>query len=103
MNRRDVSGRRLPCRELHLRCLALASLFGVAGCQMGPDVLKVGHAKYNDAIRQILSEQMLRNIVRLRYTDVPVFLQITSISSQFVFEHSGSISGTLTENVGLGE
>lgn len=89
-------------RRMRATCSAVVVLLLLsAGCQLGPGAMKVGHAKYNDAIRQTSTEQLLRNIVRLRYTDVPVFLQITSISSQFVFEQSGSVSGTLTENVGL--
>lgn len=67
---------------------------------MGPGAMKVGHEQYSAALRQILNEQMLLNLVGLRYTDAPMFLQVTSISTQFVFDQSASASGTLTENVG---
>lgn len=81
-------------------CAAIALLLFVSGCQMGPGAMKVGHQQYSAVLRQILNEQMLLNLVRLRYTDAPMFLQITSISTQFVFDQSGSVSAALTENVG---
>ncbi len=73
-------------------CAAIALLLFVSGCQMGPGAMKLGHQQYSAVLRQILNEQMLLNLVRLRYTDAPMFLQITSISTQFVFDRSGSVS-----------
>ncbi len=72
------------------------------GCQMGPQALKMGHPQYASAARSILDEQMLLNLVRLRYRQSPVWLEVTSISSQFTFDASGEISGTVTENVSQG-
>ncbi len=59
-------------------CAAIALLLFVSGCQMGPGAMKAGHQQYSAVLRQILNEQMLLNLVRLRYTDAPMFLQITS-------------------------
>ncbi|MFQ5461760.1 MAG: hypothetical protein ACE5E5_03945 [Phycisphaerae bacterium] len=83
--------------------LAIAALAcGAAGCQLGPTALRIGHAAYGDAVRKINDEQMLLNLVRLRYRDTPVWLEVTSISTQFAFDSSGELSGTLKENVGQG-
>jgi len=80
-------------------CLLLA---GATGCQLGPQTLRLGHAEYANAARKIVDEQMLLNLVRLRYRETPVWLEVTSISTQFEFDSSGEISGTLNENVGQG-
>ena len=60
------------------------------GCQsVGPSAIRVGRAKYNDAIQQTDKQQMLLNIVRLRYADVPYFLEVSSVIAAPVFEASG--------------
>ena len=73
----------------------------LSGCrQFGPAALRSGSADYSEATRVATSEELLRNLVRLRYRDVPVFLAISSISTQFEFSSSGTLSGTIVENVG---
>jgi hypothetical protein len=67
---------------------------------VGPVALRATRSQYNDAIRVTAEEEMLQNLVRVRYGDSLVFLNLTSISTQFSMDQSGSISGTLNENVG---
>ena len=74
---------------------------GLAGCQIGPSALKVSSAHYSDAVRIANSEQLLVNLVRLRYRDLPVFLNVSSISTQFEFGSSGDIGGNIVENVNV--
>ena len=66
------------------RCAAVIALLFTAGCQLGPEAMKVGHEQYSSAIRQLRNEELLLNLVRLRYTDIPVFLQITSVSLSYL-------------------
>jgi hypothetical protein len=40
----------------------------------------------NSAFQQTNDEQLLLNLVRLRYRDTPAFLEVSSISSQTRFE-----------------
>ena len=70
------------------------------GCQFGPNALKIGQSEYSDALRVATSEQMLVNLVRLRYRDLPVFLGVTSIATQFQYDQGAEAVGTLNENVG---
>ncbi len=64
----------------------------LAGCSaMGPGALKQARFNYNLALQHSANEQLLLNLVRLRYRDNPVFLEISSISSQF----------SLTSNLGV--
>jgi hypothetical protein len=81
---------------LLVTCVSLSA----SGCQIGPRALKVGHAGYANAARRILDEQLLLNLVRLRYRESPIWLDVTSISTQFEFDSSGEVRGTLNENVG---
>jgi hypothetical protein len=49
--------------------------------------------KYNEVVRSTNDEQLLMNIVRLRYADSPVFLDLPSITSQFEISAGGSDPG----------
>lgn len=62
--------------------LALLLAVGSGGC-LGPQAVKQTRLKYNEAFRKTTAEQTLLNIVRLRYADTPVFLDLPSITSQF--------------------
>ena len=75
-------------------CLSLS------GC-IGPQFLKVQRYKYNEAIQESTAEQLLLNIVRLRYNDSPMFLNVGDIDARFSLEASSMASGTINENVGV--
>ncbi len=63
--------------------LGLLILF-LTGCFFGgPQALRTGRVDYNLALQRSSSEQMLLNLVRLRYRDNPVFLEVNSISTQY--------------------
>jgi hypothetical protein len=44
-----------------------------------------GRTAYNLTVQESNSEQMLLNLVRLRYADIPFFLDVTSITTQSTF------------------
>lgn len=69
-----------------------------AGCQFGPGTLPVSAAHYSDAVRVAQTEQLLINLVRLRYRDHPVFLSVTSISTQFELSAASGINGSIVES-----
>ncbi|MDE0285889.1 MAG: hypothetical protein OXN26_15235, partial [Gammaproteobacteria bacterium] len=56
--------------------LIIALAAALSGCQsaFGPQALERTHPAYNEAIIASINEQMLRNLVRMRYRDVPFFL-----------------------------
>lgn len=71
----------------------------LAGCNtIGPDSVRMGRAQYNIAIQQTNGEQLLLNLVRLRYRDTPYFLEVASVSTSFDFTASASASGSLVES-----
>ncbi len=71
-----------------------------AGCGFGPHALRVNQTRYNEAIQGATNEQLLLNLVRLRYRDVPLFLQIPSVSTQYEIRQATRFDTTLNENVG---
>lgn len=62
--------------------LVLVAALSGSGC-LGPTALRSTRMKYNEAIRATNDEQLLMNIVRLRYADSPVFIDLPTITSQF--------------------
>ena len=74
--------------EYKRRIRAVALLFAAAclamsGCaQLGPNLVKAGRNDYNKILGQTEEEETLLNLVRLRYVDNPVMLDVSSVSSQ---------------------
>jgi hypothetical protein len=62
---------------------ALVSVVLMPGCALGPKALEKTHGRYQEAIRQVSDEQLLRNIVRLRYGETPLELDVSSIATQY--------------------
>jgi len=68
----------------------------VCACvQLGPKALTVGRPLYNIAVQQTESQQLLLNIVRQRYNDPIMFLDVTSITSGFNLDASSSLIGNI--------
>lgn len=65
------------------------------GCQVfGPTALQSSRTDYNEALRQTEDQQLLLNIVRLRYRDRMYFLEPSSVNTQFTF--AASLEPSLT-------
>ena len=74
--RRDAIGR--------LLFAALAGSALISGCaSFGPNALQQTRLQYNEAIKATTEEQLLLNIIRLRYTDTPSSLAVSTIAAQF--------------------
>ncbi|MEE9504369.1 MAG: hypothetical protein V3V90_04510, partial [Thermodesulfobacteriota bacterium] len=67
-------------------CLVfLICVFLLCGCQstFGPRALKNTHLAYNQVIANTSYQQMLLNLVRLKYRDAVYFLQVGSVTASF--------------------
>jgi hypothetical protein len=53
------------------------------GCAFGPRVLEKTHGPYAESVRQVDEEQLLRNIVHLRYNESPLDLDVSGIAAQY--------------------
>ena len=77
--------------------LIAALLFLISGCAArGAKRVPADRFDYNAAIAQSTREQMLLNIVRSRYLEVPVFLTVSSLLTQYEYGTSAGV-GTILE------
>lgn len=67
----------------------------LSGCQAGPKLYESSFTQYNDAVRKTLDEQMLANLVRMRYFESPIFLQVSSVNTSFAIGANAGVSGTV--------
>ena len=77
----------------------LIGLVTISGCGIGVKAYKSSFEDFNDAIRKTADSQMLSNLVRMRYLESPVFLQVSSISTNFTLSGNLGASATLPEGV----
>lgn len=75
------------------KLLPILPVFFLGACQsyFGPETLNTTHPAYNQAIVNSLDQQMLLNLVRLKYRDQPYFLKVGSVT----------VSPILTGNLGV--
>jgi hypothetical protein len=59
------------------------------GCTNGPKLIINSHIDYNKAVRQVMNEELLLNIVRMRYAEAPQFVSVSGITTQFQTEGGG--------------
>jgi hypothetical protein len=89
-------GRAKPLSHRSLtRLVLIAALVigpGLSGC-LGPKAVSFTRLRYNEVVRATNDEQLLLNIVRLRYADSPIFIDLPSITSQFEVSGGGNYIG----------
>jgi hypothetical protein len=90
----DDRGRRptLRRRSRQQFVVLLAAWAGVSGC-IGPKAVRYTRLRYNEVVRDTNDEQLLINIVRLRYADSPIFIDLPNITSQFEMAGRGNYLG----------
>lgn len=88
-------------RVRHLLAL-IATLLVVAGCSsIGPGSVRRDRVDYVGAVADSWKHQTLLNIVRLRYGDAPVFLDVSSLISSYTVQNSLMINGeVITDTTG---
>jgi hypothetical protein len=89
-------GRAKPLSHRSLtRLVVIAGLVagpGLSGC-LGPKAVQYTRLRYNQVVRATNDEQLLLNIVCLRYADSPIFIDLPSITSQFEVSGGGNYIG----------
>lgn len=88
------------CRAL-FTILVPAILFFLPGClSFGPKRLPIDSFNYNEVIARSSNEQMLLNLVRLRYREVPVFLAVGSVITQYFYAGDLDTNATFGKDLG---
>src|SRR4249920_302566 len=74
-------------------------LSGLTGCaSIGPGNVARDRFDYISAISDSWKAQMLLNLVKLRYGDAPVFLDVGSVITQTGYTGTLSVSGSWLQN-----
>jgi hypothetical protein len=83
-----------------LKILAFVGVFVLLpGCSsIGPKAIPRDRFDYSTALGESWKQQTLLNIVKLRYTDMPVFVDVASIVSGYSVETSVNVGGELTSS-----
>jgi hypothetical protein len=71
-------------RYIHI-LIAMTPIIMV-GCGLGPSMMRADRLTYNDAIQFTERQELLLNIVRLRYNEGPEFLATNAITTQFTID-----------------
>lgn len=85
--------------RFHLRLVMVAALLsvGLSACSsIGPSTVARDRFDYVSAISDSWKQQMLLNIVKMRYGDNPVFMDIGQVISGYELEGTLSASGTVS-------
>ena len=86
------------CHSIRIVKLALvcAWMLLVAGCNsVGPTTIPRDRFDYSSALAESWKDQMLLNLVKVRYLDLPLYLDVGQIVSGYTLETSGTAGGEL--------
>ncbi len=85
--------------------VGVAAAVGAAFCcsckSFGPRQVPIDRFDYNTAIATSANEQMLLNLVRLRFGEVPTFLAVNSVLTQYVWAGDVGVSGASGDSLGF--
>src|SRR4030095_3170186 len=94
-------------RPLRFALGVLALLASGCATGLGPKAVRSERPDYNHQIRRSGDAELLLNLVRLRYNDSPLFLDLGTIVAQYGYDASLNASGTVgagdnTATIGTG-
>ncbi len=79
-------------------CILLA-VAALAGCKsLGPQTVAMDRFDYSTAIADSWKQQTLLNIVKLRYMDLPVFMDVASIVAGYSLQTGVSVNGVASSD-----
>lgn len=78
--------------------LCLSLMAGVGCRSIGPQTIPRDRSDYSDSISESWKRQTLLNIVKLRYLDPPIFVDVGQIVAGYSLETSGNLGGQLSSD-----
>jgi hypothetical protein len=76
---------------------AVLAVLVLGGCaHLGPKAIAVDRFDYSTAIADSWKQQTLLNIVKMRYMDLPVFVDVASVVAGYSLETGVTIGGTIS-------
>jgi len=91
--KRPAGRKRKKANHRYFLLIVLALLITSGCAAQGARRVPADRFNYNTAIAQSTIEQMLLNIVRGRYLEVPVFLTVSSVLTQYEYDRSIGVGG----------
>jgi len=89
-------------RPRRLFASAVVGALAGAGCaHLGPKTVAVDRYDYSVAIADSWKRQTLLNIVKLRYLDLPVFVDVASVVAGYSLQTGVNVGGTLSSDKGV--
>src|SRR6187455_2494147 len=87
----------LPGSRINALLLAAIGLSIVSGCRsIGPATVARDRFDYSSSISESWKRQTLLNIVKLRYLDPPIFVDVGQIVAGYSLETSGNVGGQIS-------
>lgn len=87
------------CGQMRAAARMVMAIFFCGGCHsLGPTTIAHDRLNYGDAISDSWKEQVLRNLVKLRYMDTPMFLDVGQIVGGYTWQTSVSAGGQLASD-----
>jgi len=77
----------------------LFALTLTACASVGPSTVTKDQFNYNEAIATASQEQLLMNMVRLRYSETPTFMKVSSVINQYQLSTRGTANAGLNTGV----
>src|SRR6516225_8876385 len=88
-------------RPLTFAVLVFASfLMGCLHPRVGPQSLPRDRSAYSGSLSDSWKEETLLNIVKVRYLDPPVFVDVGNIVASYTLAQTASVGGTITPSGG---
>ena len=91
-------------KHTHKQTLLAGALVGalLTGCtHLGPKTIPVDRFDYSTAIADSWKQQTLLNIVKMRYMDLPVFVDVASIVSGYSLQTGVNVGGTASSKTAI--
>jgi len=70
----------------------LAALLLVGGCTVSNRAIRSSYAAYNETIHFNQDQELLLNLVRLKYRESPLFLKVGALSASYAFQSDAGVN-----------